>query len=235
MIAMLRIAGLVSLLLAAGCAGVERTPPGEPVADKPPQADAAKKEAIAAKPEARPAQPPVAEPAAPVAKADAPAAAAPPQAPAPVAVAPPKAPAPVAVTPPKPPAPVAPPAVKPSQPPAVKPSPPPVVKPSPPPAAKPPPLDLAALEKRLKETSAIGVFTKLTLKNQVDELLDRFRDHYEGRVRITLAQLRQPYDTLILKLLTLLQDNDPSLARAVAESREAIWGILSDPGKFKSL
>ena len=236
MIALLRIAGFVFLLLTAGCAGVkERTPPGEPVAARPPQADAAKEEAVVVKPEPRPASPPAAEPAAPVAKADAPAAAAPPQAPAPVAVAPPKAPAPVAVTPPKPPAPVAPPAVKPSQPPAVKPSPPPVVKPSPPPAAKPPPLDLAALEKRLKETSAIGVFTKLTLKNQVDELLDRFRDHYEGRVRITLAQLRQPYDTLILKLLTLLQDNDPSLARAVAESREAIWGILSDPGKFKSL
>jgi len=96
-------------------------------------------------------------------------------------------------------------------------------------------LDIASLEKRLKETSAIGVFTKLTLKNQVDDLLNRFRAHYEGRVRTTLAMLRQPYDMLILKVLSLLQDSDPSLARAVAESREAIWGILSDPDKFKSL
>jgi hypothetical protein len=33
----------------------------------------------------------------------------------------------------------------------------------------------------------------------------------------------------------LLQDNDPSLAAAVVASREAIWGILSDPAKFATL
>ncbi|OGA04789.1 MAG: hypothetical protein A2W68_17395, partial [Betaproteobacteria bacterium RIFCSPLOWO2_02_64_14] len=100
---------------------------------------------------------------------------------------------------------------------------------------KPPALDLAALEKRLKETSAIGVFTKLTLKNQVDDLLNRFRAYYGGRAKTTLAELRQPYDLLILKVLALLQDGDPSLARAVADSREAMWGILADPAKFKAL
>ncbi len=104
-----------------------------------------------------------------------------------------------------------------------------------PPVLKPPPLDLAALEKRLKETEAIGVFTKLTLKNQVDALLDQFRAYYQGRVKTTLAALRQPYDQLLLKVLSLLQDSDPTLARAIVESREAIWGILSDPDKFKNL
>jgi len=209
---MLRIAGPVFLLLAAGCAGVEeRTPLGEPVAAKPPQADAAKKEAVVAKPEARPAPPPVVEPPVPgVAKVNAPVASASPKVPGPAAPAEPARKKEAAV--------------------------PPVAKPAPPPAAKPlAPLDLTALEKRLKDTNAIGVFTKLTLKNQVDELLDRFRAYYEGRVKTTLVQLRQPYDLLILKVLSLLQDNDPSLARAVAESREAIWGILSDPNKFKSL
>ena len=99
----------------------------------------------------------------------------------------------------------------------------------------PPPLDLTSLEKRLRETDAIGVFTKLTLKNQVDSLLDQFREYYQGRLKTTLAQLRQPYDQLLLKVLSLLQDSDPPLARAIVESREAIWGILSDPDKFKNL
>jgi hypothetical protein len=98
-----------------------------------------------------------------------------------------------------------------------------------------PPLDLASLETRLKETNAIGVFTKLTLKNQVDALLDKFREYYQGRIKTTLAQLRQPYDQLLLKVLSLLQDRDPPLAREIAQSREAIWGILSDPDKFKDL
>jgi hypothetical protein len=103
--------------------------------------------------------------------------------------------------------------------------------------AKPPetPLDLALLEKRLKETEAIGLFTKLTLKNEVDDLLERFRAYYEGRTEATPAELRQPYETLILKVLTLLQDGDPSLATSIASSREAIWGILTDREKFAKL
>ena len=104
-------------------------------------------------------------------------------------------------------------------------------------AAKPkaPPLDLKALETELKETKAIGVMTKLSLKNQVDDLLSQFRAFYQGKLKTTLAELRRPFDLLVLKLLSLLQDSDPSLAAAIVASREAIWGILSDPAKFASL
>ena len=96
-------------------------------------------------------------------------------------------------------------------------------------------LDLASLEKRLRETDAIGVFTKLTLKNQVDDLMNQFRAHYQGRSKTTLAELRHPYDMLLLKVLSLLQDGDPPLARVIVASREAIWGILADPAKFATL
>ena len=98
-----------------------------------------------------------------------------------------------------------------------------------------PPLDLTTLETRLKETKAIGVFTKITLKNQVDDLLDQFRAYYQGRAKTSLAELRQPYDRLLLKVLSLLQDGDPELARAIVTSREAIWSILADPAKFASI
>ena len=102
------------------------------------------------------------------------------------------------------------------------------------PAANPP-LDLPLLEKRLRETEAIGVFTKIALKNQVDDLLNKFRAYYQGRSRTTLAELRQPYDMLLLKVLSLLQDSDPSLAHAIVASRETIWGMLADPNKFATL
>jgi hypothetical protein len=96
-------------------------------------------------------------------------------------------------------------------------------------------LNLSALEKRLKDTSAIGVMTKITLKNQVDELVERFKAYHEGRDKISLAQLRQPYDSLIMKVLSLLQDKDPPLASSIAQSREAIWSILIDRNRFSSL
>ena len=95
-----------------------------------------------------------------------------------------------------------------------------------------PPLDLTSLETRLKETEAIGVMTKIALKNQVDDLLDQFRAFYAGKLKTTLAELRRPYDLLVLKVLSLLQDSDPTLAASIVASREAIWGILSDPVKF---
>jgi hypothetical protein len=98
-----------------------------------------------------------------------------------------------------------------------------------------PPLDLASLETRLKSTPAIGVFTKLTLKNQIDDLLDRFRGYYDGRLKTSLAELRRSYDLLVLKVIALLQDADAPLATAVAGSREAIWAILSDRTKFSAI
>ena len=102
-----------------------------------------------------------------------------------------------------------------------------------PPAA--PTLDLADLEQRLRDTRAIGVFTKLSLKNQVDDLLSEFRTQYKGSNKHPTPELRQRYDLLILKVLSLLQDTDPALAAAISSSREAIWGILADPDKFAKI
>jgi hypothetical protein len=96
-------------------------------------------------------------------------------------------------------------------------------------------LNLATLEKRLKDTSAIGVMTKITIKNQVDELLERFRAHHAGRDKTPLEQLRQPFDTLILKVLSLVQDKDPSLASTISASREALWAMLTDRSQFSNL
>ena len=103
------------------------------------------------------------------------------------------------------------------------------------PSAAPPTLDMKDLEQRLRDTRAIGVFTKLSLKNQVDDLLNEFRTLYKAPNTRPTAQLRQHYDQLLLKVLSLLQDSDPPLASAISSSREAIWGILADPDKFAKI
>jgi hypothetical protein len=119
---------------------------------------------------------------------------------------------------------------------AAAPSPSSAAAPSPiPAAASSPTLNLADLEQRLRETRAIGVFTKLSLKNQVDDLLNAFRTLYRGPDKHPPAELRQRYDMLLMKVLSVLQDGDPPLAAAIASSREAIWGILADPDKFATI
>jgi len=103
--------------------------------------------------------------------------------------------------------------------------------------AKPqaPPLDLKSLENGLRQTKAIGVLAKLTLKNQVDDLLDRFRAFYKGQLQTTLAELRRSFDLLVLKVLALLQDADAPLASAIVASRESLWSILLDPAKLEAV
>lgn len=98
-----------------------------------------------------------------------------------------------------------------------------------------PPLDLAGLEKRLRNTKAIGVFTKLALKNQVDDLVEQTRAFHEGRGDASLNDVHERYNLLLLKLLSLLQRDDPPLARDLAASRDAIWAILADPIKFSNV
>jgi hypothetical protein len=101
-------------------------------------------------------------------------------------------------------------------------------------AAAAPALDLDALKARLRATKAIGVFTKISLKNKVDDLIKQFTEHYQAK-KPPLAELRLSYDLLMMKVLSLLQDSDPTLASEVVSSREAIWAILADEKKFFDL
>ena len=216
------IGTLLFALLIAGCGGVKPAPPGEY-----PQAASAQAAPVAAAPVA-PAVTPPSPPLPTVATQGPLAAVAPagpstaPSTPAPASQVAAKAGAPSAKAPAK----VAPPGSA-AQPPRKD-----VVAQAAPTQKAAPPLDLTSLETRLKETEAIGVMTKIALKNQVDDLLDQFRAFYAGKLKTTLAELRRPYDLLVLKVLSLLQDSDPTLAAAIVASREAIWGILSDPVKF---
>ncbi|QJR15887.1 hypothetical protein [Usitatibacter palustris] len=101
-----------------------------------------------------------------------------------------------------------------------------------PPAAAPPSLDLKTLESRLRGSSAIGVMTKLALKNQVDDLVKRFKAYHDGSRPPQLAELRPSYELLVMKFMTLLQDKDAALAKDINASREAIWGLLADREKL---
>jgi hypothetical protein len=98
-----------------------------------------------------------------------------------------------------------------------------------------PQLDLTSLERRLRDTHAIGVFTKLSLKNQVDDLLGEFKAFHQGPATIPLAELRRRFEALLLKVVSLLQDGDAQLAAAVSSSQEAIWAVLVDPVKFAKI
>ena len=219
---MVRYPAVLLILLSAGCASV--TPPqphvaaAQPTAPQPAATNSADKPVEVATPDPVASQPVASQPVASQPVASQPAAT-------PVATAAPQ-PARAAVKPPP-----------------VKPVPPPVLKGAAPiapavaasrVAAAAPTLDLDALKARLRATKAIGVFTKLSLKNKVDDLMKQFTEHYQGK-KPPLAELRLSYDLLMMKVLSLLQDSDQALAAEVVSSREAIWALLADEKKFFAL
>ena len=106
------------------------------------------------------------------------------------------------------------------------------------PAPAPPPADsslsLEELGQRIRQTPAIGAFSKLSLKNDLDDLVDGLRN-YHARKEGDLEDLHQRYEALVLKLITLLEDDEPELALALTRSRERIWSRLVDPVEFAKL
>lgn len=95
-------------------------------------------------------------------------------------------------------------------------------------------LDLAELESRLRTTDAIGLFTKLSLKRHVDELIDEFRAFHEGSSG-EIEFLRQHYEQLLSDTLALLENGDPDLRQDISRSRAALWTMLADPVQFADL
>lgn len=102
--------------------------------------------------------------------------------------------------------------------------------PAPPDAASPPAMDLESLTARLKNSRAVGFFTKLSLKNEIDRLLNEISKHRTGESTVTYEQLRERFDLLLLKVLTLLQDKDKELANDISTARESIWEAFMNGG-----
>ena len=90
-------------------------------------------------------------------------------------------------------------------------------------------------EQQIRELAAVKLEKFLDPRGVRSDLLDQFRMYYQGKLKTTLAELRRSYELLVLKVIALLQDADPPLAKSIATSREAIWGILSDPVKFSAV
>lgn len=94
------------------------------------------------------------------------------------------------------------------------------------PAPKAKGFDLDMLTERLKQTGAIGVFTKLAINSDATDLIDAVKKYRKLAVlQAKLAEVRSRFDGLLMKILALLED-DPQLARNIYVAREQIWSSL---------
>ena len=75
----------------------------------------------------------------------------------------------------------------------------------------------------------------LEIKGQVEDLVDDFADFHDGESHLQIGQLEDRFDLLVMKLLTLLQDDDPALKQDIADARPQLWAALSDPVEFEAV
>lgn len=88
------------------------------------------------------------------------------------------------------------------------------------------PLDMDMLVERLKQTRAIGFFTKLAIRNDVMDLIELVGNYRKKSVLgAKLDDVRARFDGLVLKIVALLEE-DPDLSRDIYLARETIWKSL---------
>ena len=89
------------------------------------------------------------------------------------------------------------------------------------------------LIERMKQTDAIGVISKLSLKNKVDDLLEQANDiksrESETDVSEEKTALRENFEGLILKTVALLnKGEDFTLAEHIYLAREQLWKSIME-------
>ncbi len=84
----------------------------------------------------------------------------------------------------------------------------------------------------LADTKAIGLFTKLGLKKDMNKVLQRLKKFHDGKSKYTLEQLQEQYDLVLMKIAIHLQDSDFILHRHLCNAWLPIWQDLKDFDRF---
>lgn len=87
------------------------------------------------------------------------------------------------------------------------------------------PFNMHVLIERLKQTEAIGFFTKLAIRSDALDLVEMVKAYRKHMNKYSLQELRARFNGLLLKVLALLND-DPKLAKDISLAREDIWRSL---------
>ncbi|MGI9319645.1 MAG: hypothetical protein ACR2QW_20110, partial [bacterium] len=90
------------------------------------------------------------------------------------------------------------------------------------------PFDLESMTAKLRETKAIGTFTKLSLKKKIEKLSREFEIYHDGKSNLRIEQLRERFDLLYHKVVVLLEDADEELHKEIAAGREDIWAYFAN-------
>jgi len=96
-------------------------------------------------------------------------------------------------------------------------------------------VDLQMLTAGLRETKAIGKLTKLRLRNDINKILRSFERLHDSNSRFTLDQLEEQYHLLLMRIATLIHDDDLLLHQQLCNAWVRIWIDLKNPDSFRQM
>lgn len=96
-------------------------------------------------------------------------------------------------------------------------------------------VDLRTLTAALRDTKAVGTMTKIRLRNDINRVLGRLERWHGNKSRFTLDQLEEQYHMLLMKIATLIHDDDLVLHQQLCNAWAGIWLDLKDPDRFRQV
>ncbi len=96
-------------------------------------------------------------------------------------------------------------------------------------------IDLASLEDGIRKTDAIDLGKKLSLKRDLDRLVEKFHAFHEGTEDDGIEKLESSFHQLVNKTLSLLRAEDPDLHQHISAARGGLWALLRDRETFQTM
>ena len=95
--------------------------------------------------------------------------------------------------------------------------------------------EIDKLYEDITNTKAIGLFTKLSFRNNAMSLHESFGKYHQGSRPPTLDELEQRYELMVQEIMTLVQDKDPALADEIQQKKDLLWMTMIDPESYESI
>lgn len=95
--------------------------------------------------------------------------------------------------------------------------------------------DLGTLETKIRNTDAIDLFSKVSLKYEISSLIDEMARSHETKNAAGFTKQRARFEKLVDRMVIMLRKGDLSFAKEVEDSREALWKILNSPEKLLAI
>ena len=96
-------------------------------------------------------------------------------------------------------------------------------------------IDLESLENSIRKTDAIGLAEKLSLKRDLNRLVEKLQAFHKGLEADNIEKLESSFHKLVNKTLTLLRAEDPDLHQRISAGRSGIWAVLRDRETFLAM